>query len=85
MTMAYILAVQSNILSAIIYGFRNCIYCPALAALSEHCSWQSLQTNLLAPGMGPDTYFAYTVVLGMYVYSAGIVYIKIYFENWDRV
>ena len=45
MTMAYILAVNPSILSATGMDSGACIYCHCCwQHLSEHCSWQSLQT-----------------------------------------
>ena len=67
MTMAYILAVNPNILEA--FGMdRGAIFtATALASFIATCLMALLSNYpfVLAPGMGLNAYFAYTVVLGM--------------------
>ena len=67
MTMAYILAVNPNILSAsgmdagavfTATALSSCVASILMAGLSNY-------PFVLAPGMGLNAYFAYTVVLGM--------------------
>ena len=92
MTMAYILAVNPNILSATgmdsgagvtaraLAAFRGTL----LRALLANCAFA------LAPGMGLNAYFAYTVVIGMgyswqyaltAVFAEGIVFIVLSLTN----
>ncbi len=67
MTMAYILAVNPNILSAAVMDHGAVFSATAIASfLGTLC--MALFANYpfaLAPGMGLNAYFAYTVVLGM--------------------
>lgn len=67
MTMAYILAVNPNILSATGMDANGVLIATALASfIGTIC--MALFSNYpfaLAPGMGLNAYFAYTVVLGM--------------------
>lgn len=67
MTMAYILAVNPNILAATGMDRGAVFTATALAAAFATCL-MALFSNypfVLAPGMGLNAYFAYTVVLGM--------------------
>lgn len=67
MTMAYILAVNPNILSATGMDYGAVFTATALAAFVG-CVCMALFANYpfaLAPSMGLNAYFAYTVVLGM--------------------
>lgn len=67
MTMAYILAVNPNILSAAGMDHGAVFTATAVAAFIG-CLCMALFANYpfaLAPGMGLNAYFAYTVVLGM--------------------
>lgn len=67
MTMAYILAVNPDILSAAGMDKGAVFTATALAACLATCM-MALFSNypfVLAPGMGLNAYFAYTVVLGM--------------------
>ena len=67
MTMAYILAVNPNILSAAGMDHGAVFTATAVAAFIG-CLCMALLANYpfaLAPGMGLNAYFAYTVVLGM--------------------
>ncbi len=67
MTMAYILAVNPNILSA--SGMdRGAVFTATVLASFIATCLMALMSNYpfaLAPGMGLNAYFAYTVVLGM--------------------
>ena len=67
MTMAYILAVNPNILSA--SGMdRGAVFTATALASCIATLMMALFANypfVLAPGMGLNAYFAYTVVLGM--------------------
>ena len=86
MTMAYILAVNPNILSATGMDSGAVFTATALAALIGTLM-MALFANYpfaLAPGMGLNAYFAYTVVLGMgyswqfaltAVFAEGIIFI----------
>lgn len=67
MTMAYILAVNPNILSAAGMDAHAVLIATALAAFVG-TAMMALFANYpfaLAPGMGLNAYFAYTVVLNM--------------------
>lgn len=67
MTMAYILAVNPNILSATGMNSNGVFIATALSAFVGTLL-MALFANYpfaLAPGMGLNAYFAYTVVLGM--------------------
>lgn len=67
MTMAYILAVNPNILSEAGMDRGAVFTATALAAFIATCLMAALSNYpfVLAPGMGLNAYFAYTVVLGM--------------------
>lgn len=67
MTMAYILAVNPNILEAAKMNRGAVFTATALAAFLATCLMALLSNYpfVLAPGMGLNAYFAYTVVLGM--------------------
>ena len=92
MTMAYILAVNPNILSATGMDANAVLIATALASfVGTAC--MALFSNYpfaLAPGMGLNAYFAYTVVLGMgyswqiallAVFAEGIVFIILSLTN----
>lgn len=92
MTMAYILAVNPNILGAAGMDTGAVFTATALAsALASFC--MALLTNLpfvLSAGMGLNAYFAYTVVLGMgytwqialaAVFVEGIIFIALSLTN----
>ena len=67
MTMAYILAVNPNILSASGMDRGSVFTATALSAFIASCLMALLSNYpfVLAPGMGLNAYFTYTVVLGM--------------------
>lgn len=67
MTMAYILAVNPNILEASGMDRGAIFTATALSAFIATCLMALLSNYpfVLAPGMGLNAYFAYTVVLGM--------------------
>lgn len=67
MTMAYILAVNPSILSEAGMDRGAVFTATALAAFIDTCLMALLSNYpfVLAPGMGLNAYFAYTVVLGM--------------------
>ena len=67
MTMAYILAVNPNILSAAGMDRGAVFTATALSSFIATCLMALLSNYpfVLAPGMGLNAYFAYTVVLGM--------------------
>ena len=67
MTMAYILAVNPNILQASGMDRGAVFTATALASFIATCLMALLSNYpfVLAPGMGLNAYFAYTVVLGM--------------------
>lgn len=67
MTMAYILAVNPNILEASGMNRGAVFTATALSAFIATCLMALLSNYpfVLAPGMGLNAYFAYTVVLGM--------------------
>ena len=87
MTMAYILAVNPNILSA--SGMdRGSVF--TATALSAFMALLSNYPFVLAPGMGLNAYFTYTVVLGMgytwqqalaAVFAEGIIFILLSLTN----
>ena len=92
MTMAYILAVNPNILSA--SGMdRGAVFTEtALSACIATCLMALLSNYpfVLAPGMGLNAYFTYTVVLGMgytwqqalaAVFAEGIIFILLSLTN----
>ena len=82
MTMAYILAVNPNILSATGMDANAVLIATALASfVGTMC--MALFSNYpfaLAPGMGLNAYFAYTVVLGM-GYSWQIALLAVFVEG----
>ena len=92
MTMAYILAVNPNILSATGMDHGAVFTATALAAFLGTLL-MALFANYpfaLAPGMGLNAYFAYTVVLGMgyswqaaltAVFAEGIIFIVLSLTN----
>lgn len=67
MTMAYILAVNPNILAEAGMDRGAVFTATALASFAATCLMALLSNYpfVLAPGMGLNAYFAYTVVLGM--------------------
>ena len=92
MTMAYILAVNPNILS--VSGMdRGAVFtATALSAFIATCLMALLSNYpfVLAPGMGLNAYFTYTVVLGMgytwqqalaAVFAEGIIFILLSLTN----
>ena len=92
MTMAYILAVNPNILSAAGMD-KNAVLMATAVASFVGCLCMALMANYpfaLAPGMGLNAYFAYTVVLGMgyswqvallAVFAEGIIFIALSLTN----
>ena len=92
MTMAYILAVNPNILSAAGMDRGAVFTATALTSFVASCL-MALFANypfVLAPGMGLNAYFAYTVVLGMgytwqmalaAVFVEGIIFIVLSLTN----
>ena len=92
MTMAYILAVNPNILSASGMDRGSVFTATALSAFIASCLMALLSNYpfVLAPGMGLNAYFAYTVVIGMgysweyaltAVFAEGIVFIVLSLTN----
>lgn len=92
MTMAYILAVNPNVLSDAGMDRGAVFTATALAAFIATCMMAALSNYpfVLAPGMGLNAYFAYTVVLGMgytwqmalaAVFVEGIVFIVLSLTN----
>ena len=92
MTMAYILAVNPNVLSATGMDHGAVVTATALASLIGTLLMALLANYpfALAPGMGLNAYFAYTVVLGMgytwqvaltAVFVEGIVFIVLSLTN----
>lgn len=82
MTMAYILAVNPNILSAAGMDAHAVLIATALAAFVG-TAFMALFANYpfaLAPGMGLNAYFAYTVVLNM-GYSWQIALMAVFVEG----
>ena len=88
MTMAYILAVNPNILEASGMDRGAVFTATALSSFIATCLMALLSNYpfVLAPGMGLNAYFAYTVVLGMgyswqqaltAVFAEGIIFIGI--------
>ncbi len=67
MTMAYILAVNPNILEHPAWTEELFFTATALSSFIATCLMAALSNYpfVLAPGMGLNAYFAYTVVLGM--------------------
>ena len=67
LTMAYILLVNPAMLSGTGIGFNEALFATAIAAFIG-CTVMGLWANLpfaLAPGMGLNAYFTFTVVIGM--------------------
>ena len=92
MTMAYILAVNPNILSASGMDRGAVFTATALSAFIATCLMALLSNYpfVLAPGMGLTAYFTYTVVLGMgytwqqalaAVFAEGIIFILLSLTN----
>ena len=92
MTMAYILAVNPNILSASGMDRGAVFTATALSSFIATCLMALLSNYpfVLAPGMGLNAYFAYTVVLGMgyswqqalaAVFVEGIIFIVLSLTN----
>lgn len=92
MTMAYILAVNPNILSASGMDCGSVFTATALSAFIATCLMALLSNYpfVLAPGMGLNAYFTYTVVLGMgytwqqalaAVFAEGIIFILLSLTN----
>ena len=92
MTMAYILAVNPNILSASGMDRGAVFTATALSSFIATCLMALLSNYpfVLAPGMGLNAYFAYTVVIGMgyswqyaltAVFAEGIVFIVLSLTN----
>ncbi|MBR1476819.1 MAG: NCS2 family permease [Lachnospiraceae bacterium] len=82
MTMAYILAVNPNILSASGMDANAVLIATALASFVG-CLAMAFLANYpfaLAPGLGLNAYFAYTVVLGM-GYSWQIALLAVFVEG----
>lgn len=82
MTMAYILAVNPNILSAAGMDAQAVLLATALASFLGTCLMAFLANYpfALAPGMGLNAYFAYTVVL-TYGYSWQIALMAVFVEG----
>lgn len=92
MTMAYILAVNPNILEASGMDRGAIFTATALASFIATCLMALLANYpfVLAPGMGLNAYFAYTVVLGMgyswqqalaAVFAEGLIFIILSLTN----
>ena len=92
MTMAYILAVNPNILSASGMDRGSVFTATAMSAFIASCLMALLSNYpfVLAPGMGLNAYFTYTVVLGMgyswqqalaAVFAEGIIFILLSLTN----
>ena len=92
MTMAYILAVNPNILSASGMDRGSVFTATALSAFIASCLMALLSNYpfVLAPGMGLNAYFTYTVVLGLgyswqqalaAVFAEGIIFILLSLTN----
>ena len=92
MTMAYILAVNPNILSASGMDRGSVFTATELSAFIASCLMALLSNYpfVLAPGMGLNAYFTYTVVLGMgyswqqalaAVFAEGIIFILLSLTN----
>ena len=92
MTMAYILAVNPNIRSASGMDRGSVFTATALSAFIATCLMALLSNYpfVLAPGMGLNAYFTYTVVLGMgytwqqalaAVFAEGIIFILLSLTN----
>ena len=96
MTMAYILAVNPNILSASGMDRGAIFTATALSSFIATCLMALLSNYpfVLAPGMGLNAYFTYTVVLGMgytwqqalsAVFAEGIIFILLSLTNVREV
>ena len=92
MTMAYILAVNPNLLSASGMDRGAVFTATALSSFIATCLMALLSNYpfVLAPGMGLNAYFTYTVVLGMgytwqqalsAVFAEGIIFILLSLTN----
>ena len=92
MTMAYILAVNPNILEASGMDRGAVFTATALSSFIATCLMAALSNYpfVLAPGMGLNAYFAYTVVLGMgyswqqalaAVFVEGIIFLALSMTN----
>ena len=92
MTMAYILAVNPNLLSASGMDRGAVFTATALSSFIATCLMALLSNYpfVLAPGMGLNAYFTYTVVLGMgytwqqalsAVFAEGIIFIVLSLTN----
>ena len=92
MTMAYILAVNPNILSASGMDRGAIFTATALSSFIATCLMALLSNYpfVMAPGMGLNAYFTYTVVLGMgytwqqalsAVFAEGIIFILLSLTN----
>ena len=92
MTMAYILAVNPNILAEAGMDRGAVFTATALASFIATCLMALLSNYpfVLAPGMGLNAYFAYTVVLGMgftwqmalgAVFVEGVIFILLSLTN----
>ena len=92
MTMAYILAVNPNILQASGMDRGAIFTATALSSFVATCLMALLSNYpfVLAPGMGLNAYFAYTVVLGMgyswqqalaAVFAEGLIFILLSLTN----
>ena len=92
MTMAYILAVNPNILSSAGMDRGAVFTATALSSFIATCLMALLSNYpfVLAPGMGLNAYFTYTVVLGMgytwqqalsAVFAEGIIFILLSLTN----
>ena len=96
MTMAYILAVNPSILSAAGMDQGAVFTATALASLIGTLCMAAFANYpfALAPGMGLNAYFAYTVVIGMgyswqtaltAVFAEGIIFIILSLTNASRI
>lgn len=95
MTMAYILAVNPNILSVTGMDPQAILLATALASFLGTLLMALLANYpfALAPGMGLNAYFAYTVVIGygyswqialLAVFIEGLIFIVLSVTNVDR-
>ena len=82
MTMAYILAVNPNILSAAGMDKQAVLLATAIASFigTALMAFFANYPFALAPGMGLNAYFTYTVVLG-YNYSWKIALLAVFIEG----
>ncbi len=92
MTMAYIIGCKPKHSGSIRHGQRSCFTATALSSFIATCLMAALSNYpfVLAPGMGLNAYFAYTVVLGMgyswqqalaAVFVEGIIFILLSLTN----